>query len=51
MKTLFNSSSLLIGLILVFAGVMANRKSINSVTEKAIANVLPDDNYADVSSI
>ena len=48
MKKLFNSSGLLIGLILVFAGVMANRKSINGVTEKAIANVIfDDDNYAE----
>ena len=47
MKTLFNSSSLLIGLILILAGVMANRKTINGVTEQAIARVLPDDNYAE----
>ena len=44
---IFNSSSLLVGLILVFAGVMANRKAINGVTEKAIARVLPDDNHAE----
>lgn len=46
MKKLFNSSSLLIGLILVFIGVMANRKSINGFTKKAIALVLPKENYA-----
>lgn len=47
MKKLFNSSGLLIGLILVFVGVMANRKSINGVTEKAIALVLFKDNHAE----
>ena len=47
MKKLLNSSSLLIGLILVFAAVLANRKTINRSTEKAIANVLFKDNYAE----
>ncbi|HEY9766991.1 MAG TPA: hypothetical protein V6C71_00610 [Coleofasciculaceae cyanobacterium] len=46
MKKLFNSSSLLVGLILVLIGVLANRKAINGSTEKAIANVLFKDNYA-----
>jgi endonuclease YncB( thermonuclease family) len=48
MKKLFNSSSLLIGLILVFIGVLTNRKSINGSTEKATANALPDDNYTEL---
>lgn len=47
MKKFFNSSGVLIGLILVFVGVLTNRKSINSSTEKAIANVLFKDNYAE----
>lgn len=54
MKKLFNSSSLLVGLILVLIGVLANRKAINGSTEKAmsstsfaIANVLFKDNYAE----
>ena len=54
MKKLLNSSSLLIGLILVFAAVLTNRKTINSSTERAmsstssvIANVLSKDNYAE----
>lgn len=47
MKKFFNSSSVLIGLILVFIGVLANRKSISGSTEKAIANVLFKDNYAE----
>jgi endonuclease YncB( thermonuclease family) len=53
MKKLFNSSSLLVGLILVLIGVLANRKAINSSTEKAmsstssaIASVLFKNNYA-----
>ncbi|MEN9871990.1 MAG: hypothetical protein RLZZ171_2982 [Cyanobacteriota bacterium] len=46
MKKLFNSSSLLVGLILVLIGVLANRKAINGSTEKAIANVLFKNNYA-----
>jgi len=47
MKRLLNSSGLLIGLILVFIGVLANRKTISSSTEKAIANVLFKDNHAE----
>ena len=47
MKKFFNSSGVLIGLVLVFIGVLANRKSINGVTEKAISKVIPDDNYAE----
>ena len=47
MKKLLNSSSLLIGLILVLIAVLTNRKAINSSTEKASANVLFDDNYAE----
>jgi endonuclease YncB( thermonuclease family) len=47
MKQLLNSSSLLIGLILVFIGVLANRKTISGSTEKAIASVLFKDNYAE----
>ena len=52
MKKFFNSTcgqvlcGVLIGLILVFVAVLTNRKAINSSTEKAIAKVLPDDNYA-----
>jgi endonuclease YncB( thermonuclease family) len=46
MKKLFNSSSVLIGLILVLIGVLANRKAINGTTEKAIASVLFKNNYA-----
>jgi hypothetical protein len=47
MKKLLNSSSLLIGLILVFAAVVTNRKTISKSTEKAIANVLFKDDYAE----
>jgi len=48
MKKLFNSSSLLVGLILVFIGVMANRKTINDTTQKAISKVLfSNDNDAE----
>ena len=47
MKKLLNSSSLLIGLILVFIAVVTNRKAINSPIERAIINALPDDNYAE----
>ena len=47
MKKLLNSSSVLIGLILIFIAVLTNRKAINSTTEKAIINALPDDNYAE----
>ena len=47
MKKLFNSSGVLIGLILVFIGVMANRKTINNTTQKAISQVLFNDNHAE----
>jgi endonuclease YncB( thermonuclease family) len=53
MKKFFNSTcgqvlcGVLIGLILVFVGVLTNRKAINGSTEKAIANVLFKDNYAE----
>lgn len=53
MKKLFNSTcgqvlcSVLIGLILVLIGVLANRKAINGSTEKAIASVLFKNNYAE----
>ncbi|MBW4536539.1 MAG: hypothetical protein KME09_21635 [Pleurocapsa minor HA4230-MV1] len=53
MKKLFNSTcgqvlcGVLIGLILVLVGVLTNRKSISGSTEKAIANVLFKDNYAE----
>ena len=47
MKKLLNSSSLLIGLILVFAAVLTNRKTINKSTEQAIASVLFKENYAE----
>ncbi len=43
LKQLLNSSSLLIGLILVFVAVIAKRETINSSTEKAIAKVIFDD--------
>ena len=46
MKRLLNSSSLLIGLILVFIGVLGNRKSINNGIEKALSRVFSKDNYA-----
>ena len=46
MKKLLNSSSLLIGLILIFVAVLTNRKTINRSAEQAIANVLFKDNYA-----
>ena len=47
MKKLFNSPKLLIALILVFVGILANRKTINGDIEKAIAKVLPEDNHAE----
>ena len=47
MKKLLNSSSLLIGLILVFIAVLTNRKTINRSTENAIANVLFKNDYAE----
>ena len=46
MKRLLNSSSLLIGLILVFIGVLGNRKTINNGIEKALSRVFFKDNYA-----
>lgn len=46
MKRLLNSSSLLIGLILVFIGVLGNRKTINSGIEKALDQVFFKNNYA-----
>jgi hypothetical protein len=46
MKRLLNSSSLLIGLILVFIGVLGNRKTINNGIEKALDQVFFKDNYA-----
>lgn len=46
MKKLFNSSGLLIGLILVFIGVLGNRKTINSALEGAIDRIFFKDNYA-----
>ena len=39
LKQLLNSSSLLIGLILVFVAVIAKRETINSASEKAITAV------------
>jgi endonuclease YncB( thermonuclease family) len=47
MKKLFNSSGLLIGLILIFIGILANRKTINSATDKAIASIIDREEYAD----
>ncbi|MEM6614504.1 MAG: thermonuclease family protein [Cyanobacteria bacterium P01_C01_bin.72] len=46
MKRLLNSSSLLIGLILVFIGVLGNHKTINNGIEKALSRVFSKDNYA-----
>ena len=46
MKKLFNSSGLLIGLILVFIGVLGNRKTINGAIEGAIDRVFSSDNHA-----
>ena len=46
MKKLFNSSGLLIGLILVLIGVLGNRKAIDKGIQNAIAKVIfNDDNY------
>lgn len=45
MKRLLNSSSLLIGLILVFIGVLGNRKTINGAIEGAIDRVFSSDNH------
>ena len=46
MKRLLNSSGLLIGLILVFVGILGNRKKIDDVIGSAIAFVLPKENHA-----
>jgi hypothetical protein len=46
MKRLLNSSSLLIGLILVFIGVLGNRQKINGAIDGAIDRVFFKDNYA-----
>ncbi|WP_229642776.1 thermonuclease family protein [Waterburya agarophytonicola] len=48
MKRLLNSSSLLIGLILVFIGILDNRETINNGIEKALSRVFFKDNYADL---
>lgn len=48
MKLLLNSSSLLIGLILVFISVLGNRKTINGAIEGAIDSVFFKDNYAEL---
>ena len=47
MKKLFNSSGLLIGLILVFIGVLGNRKAIDKGIQRAIDLVFFSDNYAE----
>jgi len=47
MKKLFNSSGLLIGLILVFIGVLGNRQTINEAIEGAIDRVFSSDNHAE----
>ena len=47
MKKLFNSSGLLIGLVLVFIGVIGNRKTINNGIQKAISGVFFKDNHAE----
>jgi endonuclease YncB( thermonuclease family) len=47
MKQLFNSSSLLIGLILVLIGVLGNRQKIDGVIEGTIDRVLFKNNYAE----
>ena len=46
MKRLLNSSSLLIGLILVFIGVLGNRQTINNGLEKALSRVFSKNSYA-----
>ena len=48
MKRLLNSSSLLIGLILVLIGVLGNRQTINNGVEKALSRVFSKDNYAEL---
>ncbi len=48
LKQLLNSSSLLIGLALVFVAVIAKRETINSASERASAKVIfDDDNHAE----
>lgn len=47
MKRLFNSSGLIIGLILVFIGVLGNRQTINNGIQKTISKVFLKDNYAE----
>ena len=47
MKKLFNSSGLLIGLVLVFIGVLTNRKTINNGIQKAISGTFFQDNHAE----
>ena len=47
MKKLFNSSGLLIGLILVFIGVQCNRSAIALGIQKAIERVFFSDNHAE----
>ncbi len=48
MKKLFNSSGLLIGLILVFIGVLGNRKAIDKGIQRASAKIIfNDDDYAE----
>ncbi|MEM8723285.1 MAG: hypothetical protein AAGE84_29030 [Cyanobacteria bacterium P01_G01_bin.39] len=45
MKKLLNSSGLLIGLVLVFIGVLGNRQTINRAIEGAIDRAFSSDNY------
>ena len=47
MKKLLNSSGLLIGLVLVFIGVLGNRKTINGAIEGAIDRAFSSDNHAE----
>ena len=47
MKRLLNSSGLIIGLILVFIGVLGNRQTINNGIQKTISKVFLKDNYAE----
>ncbi len=47
MKKLFNSSGLLIGLILVLIGVLGNRQAIDLGIQRAISKVLFDNNDAE----
>lgn len=46
MKKLLNCPKTLIAVVLVLITVLANRKTINGATEKAITKLLFDDNYA-----